>query len=155
MLKTDKTAKSAKVTQRTQQAERQLYHDVCFLIENTRQRLATTANAEACVMHWQIGKRIKKDILCNKRADYGKCVIKNLAIALTKKYGKGWSFYKLQHCVRSAYTFSEDEIACAARTQLTWTHLRSLMSIDDGLKRSFYMEMCGWDIEMPERWMRK
>ena len=73
---------------------------------------------------------------------------KNLAIALTEKYGKGWSFHKLQHCVRSAYTFSEDEIAYAVRTQLTWTHLRSLMSIDDGLKRSFYVEMCRlehWD----------
>jgi hypothetical protein len=45
------------------QAESLLYHDVCFLIENTRQRLATTINAEACFMHWQIGKRIKEDIL--------------------------------------------------------------------------------------------
>ena len=41
------------------QAASQLYQDVCCLIENTRQRLATTVNAEACVMHWQIGKRIK------------------------------------------------------------------------------------------------
>ena len=130
------------------QAESLLYSDVCFLIENTRQRLATTVNAEACIMHWQIGKRIKEDVLYNKRAEYGKQVIKNLAVALTDRYGKGWTFYKLQHCVRSAYTFSEDEIVYAVRTQLTWTHLRSLMSIDDELKRSFYIEMCRlehWD----------
>ena len=130
------------------QAERQLYQDVCLLIENTRQRIATTANAEACVMHWQIGKRIKEDVLYNKRAEYGKQVVKNLAEKLTEKYGKGWSFYKLQHCVRSAYTFSEDQIVYALRTQLTWTHLRSLMSIGDDLKRSFYIEMCRlehWD----------
>ena len=57
------------------QAESQLYQDVCFLIENTRQRLATTANAEACIMHWQIGKRIKEDVLYNKRAEYGKQVV--------------------------------------------------------------------------------
>ena len=95
------------------QAESQLYQDVCLLIENTRQRLATTANAEACVMHWQIGKRIKEDVLYNKRAEYGKQVVKNLAERLSEKYGKGWSFYKLQHCVRSAYTFSEDEIGYA------------------------------------------
>jgi len=130
------------------QAESQLYQDVCFLIENTRQRLATTANAEACIMHWQIGKRIKEDVLYNKRAEYGKQIVKNLSEKLTERYGSGWSFYKLQHCVRSAYTFSEDEIVYAVRTQLTWTHLRSLMSIDDELKRSFYMEMCRlehWD----------
>lgn len=36
----------------------------------------------------------------------------------------------------------------AARTQLTWTHLRSLMSLKDSLERQFYMEMCRiehWD----------
>jgi len=54
------------------QAESQLYKDVCSLIENTRQRLATTINAEACILHWQIGKRIKEDVLFNKRAEYGK-----------------------------------------------------------------------------------
>ena len=131
-----------------QQVEIRLYKDVCSLIENTRQRLATTINAEACILHWQIGKRIKEDVLYNKRADYGKQVIKNLADSLAEKYGKGWGFYKLQHCVRSAYTFSEEEIMYAVRTQLTWTHLRSLMSIDDELKRSFYVEMCRlehWD----------
>ena len=123
-------------------AENRLFHDVCFLIENTRQRLATTVNAEACFMHWQIGKRIKEDVLYNKRAEYGKQIIKNLAVSLTKKYGKGWTFYKLQHCVRGAYTFTEDEIIYAARIQLTWTHLRSLMGVDDPLKREFYFEMC-------------
>jgi len=130
------------------QAESQLYQDVCFLIENTRQRLATTANAEACIMHWQIGKRIKEDVLYNKRAEYGKQVVKNLAKKLTEKYGKGWSDRKLLHCIRAAYTFSEDQIVYAVRTQLTWTHLRSIMFIDDELKRSFYIEMCRlehWD----------
>ncbi|MDR2920077.1 MAG: DUF1016 N-terminal domain-containing protein, partial [Tannerella sp.] len=42
-----------------------------------------------------------------------------------------------------------DEIRYAVRTQLSWTHLRSLMSIEDELKRTFYIEMCRlehWDI---------
>jgi predicted nuclease of restriction endonuclease-like (RecB) superfamily len=130
------------------QAESLLYKDVCSFIENTRQRLATTANAEACVMHWEIGKRIKEDVLYNKRAEYGKQIVTNLAVALTERYGQGWGYEKLKHCVRSAYTFSENEIRYAVSTQLTWTHLRSLMSIEDELKRSFYIEMCRlehWD----------
>ena len=45
------------------------------------------------------------------------------------------------HCIRSAYTFNENEIVYAVRIQLTWTHLRSLMFIDDELKRKFYLEM--------------
>jgi predicted nuclease of restriction endonuclease-like (RecB) superfamily len=93
-------------------------------------------------MHWQIGKRIKEDVLYNKRAEYGKQIVKNLAGRLTERYGHGWGYEKLKHCVRSAYLFSEDDIRYAMSTQLTWTHLRTLMSIDDELKRSFYLEMC-------------
>ncbi len=105
----------------------ELYSDVCQIIDNTRHRLATTVNTEICLLHWTIGKRIKEDILDNKRAEYGKEVIKNLSVKLTERYGKGWSF--------------KDEITYAVRTQLTWTHLRSLMGIEDELKRKFYMEM--------------
>lgn len=100
------------------------------------------------VTNWQVGMRIKEDVLNNERAEYGKQVIKRLAIKLTEKYGKGWSYYKLQHCVRSAYTFTHDEIVYAVRTQLTWTHLRSLMGVEDPLARQFYAEMCAvehWD----------
>lgn len=125
-----------------------LYSDVCQIIDSTRTRIATTVNAEACWLHWHIGKRIKEDVLYNKRAEYGKEIVKKLSELLTKKYGKGWSDRKLLHCIRAAYTFSKDEIVYAVRTQLTWTHLRSLMFIEDELKRMFYMEMArieNWD----------
>ncbi|MFN6078653.1 MAG: YhcG family protein [Bacteroidota bacterium] len=126
----------------------ELYSYVCQIIDGTRFRIATTVNAEVCLMNWNIGKRIKEDVLYNQRAEYGKEIIKNLSSKLTEHYGKGWSIYKLQHCVRSAYTFSEEEIVYAVRTQLTWTHLRSLMAIEDELKRKFYLEMARiehWD----------
>jgi predicted nuclease of restriction endonuclease-like (RecB) superfamily len=118
-----------------------LYNDVCQIIDGTRTHIATTVNAEVCWMNWHIGKRIKEDVLYNQRAEYGKEIVKNLSVLLTENYGKGWSFYKLQHCIRSAYIFTKEEIVYAVRTQLTWTHLRSLMAIDDDLKRSFYLEM--------------
>jgi predicted nuclease of restriction endonuclease-like (RecB) superfamily len=121
--------------------EIELFSDVCHIVEGSRQRLATTVNAEICLMHWQIGKRIKDDVLYNQRAEYGKQIVKNLSDKLIAQFGKGWGYEKLKHCVRSAYLFSEDDIRYAVRTQLTWTHLRSLMSIDDQLKRQFYMEM--------------
>jgi predicted nuclease of restriction endonuclease-like (RecB) superfamily len=126
----------------------QLFSDICGLIDGARKRLATTANAEICITNWQIGKRIKEDVLFNQRAEYGKQVLKNLSVNLSEKYGSGWGYEKLKHCVRSAYLFSEDDIRYAVSTQLSWTHLRSLMSIDDELKRSFYLEMCRiehWD----------
>ncbi len=118
-----------------------LFNDVCSIIDNTRSRIATTVNSEVCLLNWSIGKRIKEDVLYNERADYGKAIVKNLSKLLTKKYGKGWKDRKLIHCIRAAYTFTEDEILYAVRTQLSWTHIRSLMYIEDELKRKFYIEM--------------
>ncbi|MCE7058118.1 PDDEXK nuclease domain-containing protein [Algoriphagus sp. AGSA1] len=132
----------------------ELYSDVCQLIDGTRSRLASVVNEEVCLMNWLIGKRIKEDVLYSKRAEYGKEIIKNLATQLTERYGKGWSDRKLLHCIRAAYTFTEDEIVYAVRIQLTWTHLRSLMFIDDDLKRSFYLEMAHlehWDTRTLDR----
>lgn len=125
-----------------------LFLDLCSIIDNTRSRVAVYVNSEVCLTNWHIGKRIKEDILFNQRAEYGKQVLKTLSAKLTERYGRGWGFQTLQHCVRAAYTFSEEEIVYAVRRQFSWTHLRSLMSIDDSLKRRFYMEMCQiehWD----------
>ena len=130
------------------QKETALFADVCHIIDGARGRMAIYANTEVCMTNWYVGKRIKEDVLYNQRAEYGKQVLKNLSIKLTERYGSGWSYYKLQHCVRSAYTFSEDEIVYATRIQLNWTHLRSLMGIKDPLERQFYAQMCcieHWD----------
>lgn len=128
--------------------ESALFSDVCGIIDKSRTRVAVYVNSEICLTKWYVGKRIKEDVLYNQRAEYGKQIVKNLAARLTEIYGNGWNLRNLQHCVRSAYTFSEDEIVYAVRTQFSWTHIRSLMSIEDPLKRQFYMEMCRvehWD----------
>lgn len=125
-----------------------LFNDVCNIIDQTRNKIAIYVNTEVCLTNWYIGKRIKEDVLYNQRAEYGKQILKNLSKRLIAHYGGGWGYEKLKHCVRSAYLFSEDEIRYATRTQLTWTHLRSLMGIKDSLERQFYAQMCTiehWD----------
>lgn len=125
-----------------------LFNDVCLIIDEARRHVATYVNVEAVMLKWHVGKRIKEDVLFNQRAEYGKEILKTLSEKLTEKYGAGWGLKSLQHCLRAAYTFSEDEIAYALRIQLSWTHLRSLMFMEDTLERQFYMEMCRiehWD----------
>lgn len=110
--------------------------DVCRIIDGAKHRMATYFNTEICMTNWYVGKRIKEDVLYNQRAEYGRKILQKLSAKLIQKYGHGWGTEKLQHCVRSAYIFTEEEILYAVRTQLTWTHLRSLMGIKDSLARS-------------------
>lgn len=49
--------------------------------------------------------------------------------------------------IRFAEIFQDDSIVSSVRRQLRWTHFRSLIYIEDSLKREFYIEMCcseGW-----------
>ena len=124
-----------------QYEEKQLFNDVCSIIDTARTHVATYANTETLLMNWNVGKRIKEDVLFNHRAEYGQQIVKRLANLLVERYGTGWKDRKLLHCIRAAYTFTEDEIVYAARIQLTWTHLRSIMFIEDPLARQFYIEM--------------
>ena len=128
-----------------------LYYDICNIIDNKRDKIASLVNTEICLTNWLIGKRINEDILFNQRADYGKQVVKNLSKRLTERYGKGWSEKKLRHCLRRAETFSEDEIISLTHNNLSWTHIKSLMYINDTTERHFYMLMCcneHWDTRM-------
>ena len=107
--------------------EETLYSVVCQIIDGTRNRIATYLNTEVCMTNWYVGKRIKEDVLYNQRADYGKRVVKKLSLKLIERYGTGWSEKKLRHCIRSAETFSEQDIVSATQRQMTWTHLKSLL----------------------------
>ena len=119
-----------------------LYQEVKGLIDESRKHIATTVNSEVTLLYWKIGRIIQRDILKDQRAVYGKQIIAKLSERLTLSYGKGWSEKQLRHCLRTAETFQDEQILSALRRQLSWTHLKTLIYIDDALKRDFYIEMC-------------
>ena len=124
-----------------------LLHDVRQLIEAARLRAAVAVNHELSGLYWQVGRRIHTDVLQGQRAEYGKQVLKSLSLQLSQVYGKGWSEQQLRHCLRAVETFPDESIFSALRRELTWTHLKTLMYLDDPLKREFYIEMTrleGW-----------
>ncbi|MEO6320243.1 MAG: DUF1016 N-terminal domain-containing protein [Polaromonas sp.] len=122
-----------------------LLADVRELIDTARQRVAQAVNAELTQLYWQIGRRISTELLQGQRADYGKQVMAALARQLTVDFGKGWSEQQLRHCVRLAEVFPQDSILSTLRRELTWSHLKTLIYIDDSLKRDFYLEICRVD----------
>lgn len=131
-------------------ADHTLFADITHMITESKALVAQTVNSALTMLYWKIGKRINDEVLQNKRADYGTQVILNLSQKLTTNYGKGWSEKQLRHCLRSAETFSEEQILYASRRQLSWTHLRTVMYLNDGIQREFYLLMTA-----NEKWTTK
>ena len=126
---------------------KRLVSDLRQLIEQSREQVAQTVNSALVWLYWNIGKRIKEDVLKNRRADYGEQIVSALSAQLTAEYGRGFTRANLFHMIRFAEVFPDEEIVYALRRQLSWTHFRELIAIDDPLKREFYAEIC-----RVERW---
>src|SRR5215213_4186696 len=119
-----------------------LLAEIRHLIDGARRRAAVAINAELTLLYWQIGRRIGAEVLRGQRAEYGAEVLKKLAAALTQEYGSGWGERQLRYCVRVAEAFPDEEILNTLCSELSWSHLRLLIAIDDPLKREFYTEIC-------------
>ncbi len=123
------------------ETEQSLLSDVTHLITYAKQRAAVPLNAELTLLYWQVGKRVAETVLQGDRATYGKQVIATLAKSLKARHGKGWSNQQLCHCLRFAEVFPNEPIVSALRRQLSWTHLKALIYIENPLKRDFYLTM--------------
>lgn len=122
--------------------EVQLHTEVTQLIEQSKQNVAVAVNAEITLLYWNVGRRINNEVLNNERAEYGKKIVHSLSAQLTLQYGKGWSEKQLRQCMQFANVFQDEQIVYALRIQLTWTHIRTIIYMEDPLKRDFYIEMC-------------
>lgn len=118
-----------------------LFNDIIILIAQAKANVSISINSELSHLYWQIEHKLKNDILLNKRAEYGKKIIEELAKKLSQEYGSGWTQTHLRHCLRIAEIYSDDKIFYALRRELSWTHLRTLIYIENSLKREFYTRM--------------
>lgn len=119
-----------------------LLADVRGLILAAREGVARTVNAGLTLLYWEIGNRIRRDILKEKRAGYGEQILSALSAKLEVEFGRGFGERNLARMVKFAEAFPDREILSALRTKLGWTHFRHIVYLDDKLKRDFYAEMC-------------
>jgi hypothetical protein len=119
-----------------------LLTDVRELILTTRQTVAQGVNSALVLLYWNIGQRIRRDILKEKRAEYGEKIFYALSRKLAAEFGNGFSQANLFHMARFAETFPDAQILHALSAKLSWTHFRRIIYLDDPLKRDFYSEMC-------------
>ena len=116
--------------------------EIKSLIEQSKNKVALAVNAEITVLYWKIGHRINSEILQNQRAEYGKEIVSTLSRQLELEYGKGWSKRQLHHCIQFAETFPKFEIVHTLCSQLSCSHLRLIIPMEEDLKRTFYIEIC-------------
>lgn len=124
-----------------------LFNEIKQLIQEAKNNATVAVNAELTLLYWHVGNRIAKEVLQGERADYGKQIISSLSKQLSTHFGQGWSTKQLHHCLRFVEIFPDIEIVSAVRRQFSWTHLKTLIYINDNIKREFYMAMT-----LQERW---
>ncbi|WP_395733305.1 YhcG family protein [Prosthecobacter sp.] len=119
-----------------------LLAEVRDLILTASEAVARTVNAGLTLLYWEIGTRIRRDILQEKRAGYGDEILQSLSAKLEAEFGRGFGERNLARMVKFAEAFPDPNILTALRTKLGWTHFRQIIYLDDELKRDFYAEMC-------------
>lgn len=124
-----------------------LLTEVRELIVAAREGVARTVNTGLVLLYWEIGRRVRRDVLEEKRAEYGQQIVSTLSAQLETEFGRGFSRRNLFNMIRFAEVFADREIVHALSAQLGWTHFRQIIYLDDPLERDFYAEMC-----RVERW---
>jgi predicted nuclease of restriction endonuclease-like (RecB) superfamily len=124
-----------------------LLSDLRQMIADAREQVARSVNAALVMLYWQAGKRIREDILREKRAEYGEEILRSVSAQLVSEFGRGFGEKNLRRMVQFAEVFPDERIVAALLRQLGWTHFVLLIPLKDPLKREFYAEMC-----RVERW---
>jgi len=113
----------------------EFYKQIKEILENARKQVYQTANTAMVFAYWQIGKKIVDNQGGENRADYGSKLITELAKQLTEDFGKGFDERNLRN-MRSFYLVYPNWNA--VRSELSWTHYRSLMRVESKEARDWY-----------------
>lgn len=108
------------------------------LLNTGRKQVAQAVNATMVQTYWQIGRLIVEDEQQGEaRAEYGKAVLKNLSTSLTAEFGKGFDTSNLRNMRLFYLAFPNCD---ALRHNLSWTHYRTLIRVDNEQARHWYMQ---------------
>lgn len=114
-----------------------LINEIKELISQGREQAVRAVDHARVLMYWNIGQRIFEEEQAGKeRADYGSYLIRSLSEVLQPEFGSGFSVRQLE-LMRQFYKVFP--ITNALRSQLTWTHYKLLIRIDNEHKREYYL----------------
>ena len=129
-----------------------LLHTLRELIQDARQKVLRAVDAVQVQTCWQIGRHIVEfEQRGASRAEYGARLIPILAESLSREFGKGFDASNLRYMRLFYQAFP---IRDALRHELSWTHYRTLLKVEQEAARTWYMAEAaaqGWTTRALER----
>ena len=129
-----------------------IYSEIKGALLQAREQAYSAVNLSMVQAYWQIGRIIvEHEQNGSLRSGYGKGVLQNVSERLQQEFGTGFSVRNLQQMKKFYVLFPNTN---ALRSQLTWTHYRALLRVEDDTARNWYMAECiqaGWSSRQLER----
>ncbi len=118
-----------------------LVEDIRSIIEHGRQVAYAAVSQTAIATYWNIGRRIVEEEQSGQaRAEYGKQLIPMLAEHLTQEYGSGYGRRNLAYYRQFYLTFHDWEILHELVQNLSWTHVRRILSVTNPQAQQWYLK---------------
>ena len=127
------------------------YNEIKNILNIARNKVYKTANFVMVEAYWNIGKSIIEEQGGNDKAEYGAGLIKELSKQMTQDFGKGFTVTNLKYMRQFYLTFPNSH---ALRDELSWTHYRLLIKVENDNAREFYMQEAAksqWSTRQLER----
>ena len=115
----------------------ELFKNVRAILAKARAAVYTAANTAMVEAYWNVGREIVEKQGGASRAKYGEGLINALALRLTAEFGDGFTVPNLRNMRQFYLTFPK---RYALRSELSWTHYRLLMRVENENAREFYMQ---------------
>jgi predicted nuclease of restriction endonuclease-like (RecB) superfamily len=151
--------------------EQSLVNDIRTILAGARQQAYAAVNFAMVQAYWLVGKRIvEEEQGGDEKATYGEFLLKELSKSLSGEFGKGFSYANLKNFRQFYLTFPDTQKSYAVRSELpakeypailadlrnelTWTHYRLIMRVDNPAARNYYIQEAAnqhWSSRVLER----
>ena len=128
------------------------------ILAEARQKAASHVNFIMVEAYWRIGRRIvEEEQGGRKKAAYGSELIRELSRRLGEEFGRGFSVANLWNFRQFYLAYPVEEKLYTLRRELSWSHYRLIMRVDDTRAREYYLHEAaeqGWTCRQLERNIR-
>lgn len=127
------------------------YEKINQMIINSKTNIIRSINHEMVELYYNIGQAINELIDEYNLEKSQNEIIKSFSNKLTKQFGQGFSVPSLKKMKKFYQVFNGGSTLW---NQLSWSHNRLIMNIDDDKRRNFYLEECiksNWSVRQLER----